>query len=188
MEFMEKIKSFRKAPSQVLQIVPSEETPAEEDDFFKDLCPALTFQQRLIGFASCFTIGYLMTFCSFKFFIKLMEGNPLPFVVNFTIGNILALMASVFLCGPKRQLKNMMDDKRKFSALLYVSCLVGTMIFVFLPLEHLLKLSVLVLLLLVQLSALVWYNLSYIPFGRRTFCRCFKKTVGLDESESQAIV
>ena len=38
------------------------------------LCPELTFQQRIIGFAVCFTVGYLITFMSFKFFVKLLEG------------------------------------------------------------------------------------------------------------------
>ena len=37
------------------------------------ICPELTFQQRLIGFASCFAIGYMITFMSFKFFIQLIE-------------------------------------------------------------------------------------------------------------------
>jgi hypothetical protein len=37
------------------------------------LCPELTFQQRLIGFASCFALGYLITCMSFKFFVELIE-------------------------------------------------------------------------------------------------------------------
>ena len=40
-----------------------------------------------------------MTFMSFRLFIKLVEGNPAPFVFLYTSGNILSLMSSVFLSG-----------------------------------------------------------------------------------------
>lgn len=47
----------------------------------------------------------LIAFFSFRFFIDLVEGYPLPFACNYTFGHILQLLASTFLCGPKRQLK-----------------------------------------------------------------------------------
>lgn len=70
-----------------------------------EYCPKLTFQQRLIGFAVSFSMGYLIAFFSFRFFIELVEGRPLPFALNYTFGHILQLCASTFLCGPKRQFK-----------------------------------------------------------------------------------
>lgn len=39
--------------------------------------------------------------------MSLVQGNPIPFVVMYTVGNILAIMSSMFLAGPKRQWKNM---------------------------------------------------------------------------------
>ena len=141
----------------------------------------------MVGFAICFTIGYLITFSSFKHFVQLIEGNPVPFAVTYTIGNILALLASVFLCGPERQLKLMMDDKRKHSALLYVSCIALTLVILFIPMERLIKLLIIFLVVLVQLAAGVWYNLSYIPFGRRAFCRCFKSVAGIEDDGNNAV-
>jgi hypothetical protein len=47
----------------------------------------------------------LIAFFSFRFFIYLVEGNPIPFAVNYTVGHLLQLLASIFLCGPKRQFK-----------------------------------------------------------------------------------
>lgn len=58
----------------------SEDTSWTEE--LSNYCPTLTFQQRLIGFASSFGLGYLIAFMSFRFFIRLMEGNPLPFALN----------------------------------------------------------------------------------------------------------
>ncbi len=143
--------------------------------------------QRVVGFAICFTVGYLITFSSFKHFVQLIEGNPLPFAVTYTIGNILALLASVFLCGPERQLKLMMDDKRKHSAAIYVSCIVLTLVILFIPMERLIKLLIVFLVVMVQLAAGVWYNLSYIPFGRRAFCKCFKSVTGVEDDGNNVV-
>ena len=68
-------------------------------------CPKLNFRERLIGFVSCFGLGYLIAFFSFRFFIKLMEGHPIPFAINYTTGHVLQLLSSMFLCGPKRQFR-----------------------------------------------------------------------------------
>lgn len=145
------------------------------------LCPELTFQQRLIGFGACFTLGYLITFMSFKFFVELIEGNAVPFALNYTFGNILALGASCFLCGPKRQFKNMFDEKRSMTSTTYLSCVVGTLVVVFIPMPWGLRLALLVCLLLTQCAASFWYSLSYIPYGRKTVIRLIKRYLGMYE-------
>jgi len=152
------------------------------------LCPELTFQQRLIGFASCFTIAYLITFMSFKFFVHLIEGDPVPFAVNYTIGNMLATSASGFLCGPKRQFRNMFDDKRKMVSTVYLSCLATTLVVTFLPLQWALKLALLIALLITQCGANIWYSLSYIPYGRKTALRFVKKFLGINNSSGEGIM
>ena len=117
-----------------------EQEDASWTEELSNYCPTLTFQQRLIGFASSFGLGYLIAFFSFRFFIRLVEGNALPFAINYTVrcdkdmvassiddctaslwdspipcvrvrvdspqfGHILQLLASMFLCGPKRQFR-----------------------------------------------------------------------------------
>lgn len=47
----------------------------------------------------------MIAFFSFRFFIELVEGYPIPFALNYTFGHILQLLASTFLCGPKQQFK-----------------------------------------------------------------------------------
>ena len=123
----------------------------------------------------------LITFMSFKFFIQLIEGSPVPFVVNYTIGNVLSLLASMFLCGPRQQWKNMMDEKRKTTSIVYISCIVSTLVLVFIPIEQVIKLTLLILLIIIQLCAQVWYTLSYIPLGRRAAKRTFRNVFGLDD-------
>jgi len=146
------------------------------------LCPDLTFQQRLIGFVSCFGIGYLITFMSFKFFIELIEGYPVPFALNYTFGHLLSLGASWFLCGPKRQFRNMFDEKRKWTSIIYLSCLVITLALVFIPLPWQLRLFLLLISIMTQFFASCWYSLSYIPYGRKTAINMAKRSFGLNES------
>ena len=157
----------------------------------------------MMGFGICFGTGYLITFLSFSFFIQLVEGDPLPFVCVYTLGNILSLMSSMFLCGPKRQFKyvpiflaamavwilpltfrvdrNMFDEKRRYTSIVYLSCLSTTLIIVFLPIDGTIKLVLLLLLLVAQFSASLWYTLSYIPYGRRTFMRVLKGVFGIED-------
>lgn len=85
-----------------------EVSTSDSSDVLEELsqyCPKLTFQQRVAGFFSCFALGYLVTFGSFSLFIELVEGNPGPFVLSYTLGNIFSMLSSTFLCGPKRQFK-----------------------------------------------------------------------------------
>lgn len=129
------------------------------------------------------TISDLITFMSFKFFIRLIEGNAVPFALNYTFGNILALGSSWFLCGPKRQFKIMFDEKRKLTAVTYLSCLVGTLVVVFIPLQWALRLAILIGLLVTQCLSSFWYSLSYVPYGRRTVIRFLKRYLGMNDSQ-----
>ena len=53
-------------------------------DEIAEFCPKLTYQQRMIGFGSCFVLGYLITFTSFNYFEDLILGNPVPFVLVYS--------------------------------------------------------------------------------------------------------
>jgi Got1/Sft2-like family len=126
----------------------------------------------------------MIAFFSFRFFIDLIRGNPYPFAFNYTFGHILQLSASTFLCGPKRQFKNMFDSKRRETSIVYLSCLVLTLLFVFIPLPGPLKLIVLLSLMMTQFCASLWYSLSYIPYGRRTVLQCMKRQLGIEDAPS----
>ena len=101
--------------------------------------------QRIMGFGICFTCGYLMTFMSFRLFIKLVEGNPAPFVFLYTSGNIMSLMSSMFLSGPKRQCKSMFDEKRKLTSVTYLVSLACSVAVCFIPMPTGPKIGLLVL-------------------------------------------
>mmetsp|Transcript_22078 Transcript_22078/g.47387 ORF Transcript_22078/g.47387 Transcript_22078/m.47387 type:complete len:244 (-) Transcript_22078:583-1314(-) len=150
-------------------------------DEVSEICPKMTFHQRVMGFGICFTCGYLMTFMSFRLFIKLVEGNPAPFVFLYTSGNILSLLSSMFLSGPKRQLKSMFDEKRRITSIVYLVTLTCSITICFIPISTGPKIGLLVLLLLVQMSASLWYTLSYVPYGRATAKRMLQSVFSADE-------
>jgi len=78
----------------------------------------------------------------------------------------------------------MFDEKRRYTSIVYLSCLVSTIVIVFIPIPveyGAIKLLLLVLLLIAQFCASLWYTLSYIPYGRRTFMRMLKGAFGIEE-------
>jgi hypothetical protein len=76
---------LNKAASAVgIQRTPTEDSNSNAIEELSELCPQLTYQQRLIGFGACFVLGYLITFLSFNYFIDLIEGNPVPFVILYS--------------------------------------------------------------------------------------------------------
>jgi hypothetical protein len=76
----------------------------------------------------------------------------------------------------------MFDETRRETSIVYLSCLVATLLVVFLPLPGTIKLILLLLLMMTQFGASLWYTLSYIPYGRRTFLRVVQRALALDET------
>ena len=171
---------FNKAKSAVgLAPPPEPESTGPTLDEMASFCPKLTYKQRIYGFAICFGIGYLITIMSFNFFDMLRDdGNAVPFVVIYTLGNVISLLASMFLCGFQTQFKRMFDDTRRITTIVYLSTLLASIIICFIPFNADWKLLILVLLLIAQFLSSTWYTLSYIPFGRRAVKKCFKKEFG----------
>ncbi|KAL3807623.1 hypothetical protein ACHAXA_005253 [Cyclostephanos tholiformis] len=101
-----------------------------------EYCPKMTYQQAdaIYGFIICFTCGYLTTFASFRLFVKLVAGNPAPFVFLYTTGNVMSLMSSMFLSGPSRQFRLMFDERRRTTSISYLAALAASITVCFLPL------------------------------------------------------
>ena len=147
------------------------------------LCPSLSLQQRVIGCAFCVSLGYLLSFGAMGRVIDLVKGDPQPFVVFFTFGNLLSLAGSCFLSGPENQLKQMFDKKRRgASAVLFAA--LGLTIFVALQDTLPGQAELLVALLLTQLLAQAYYVLTYVPFGTDMLKTCCSKVTGLARGES----
>ena len=98
---------------------------------------------------------------------ELMLGNPKPFAVCFTLGNMLSMGSMLFLVGPTRQLKNLFTNSRRgIPTAVYITMMVCTLWVAFAPnLTYLERLVLILVCLALQIVALAWYVISYIPFG-----------------------
>jgi len=138
------------------------------DDGDEGICgyfPAMTWRERLLGCATCMIAGYLLSFGSFFRIKDLLLGDPIPFVMNATIGNIIALAGSFFLKGPRTQFRQMWHDTRRNATAVYLGSLFLTLFVAFVPVFGP-KGLYLVVLMLAQYASIMWYTLSYIPYAR----------------------
>ena len=55
----------------------------------------------MIGFAGCVISGLVLNLFSMVRLTELMLGNPKPFAVCFTLGNMLSMGSMLFLVGPR---------------------------------------------------------------------------------------
>jgi len=149
--------------------------PSVREELIESACPKLSFKQRLYGFLICFTIGLVITISSmFSYsFTRLLTGDPEPFAIRYTTGNIISLVSTSFIVGPARQLKQMTAPSRWLTALVYVGAIGMTLVSALV----LHSASLVLACITVQGLAMMWYMLSYIPFARRAVRSCFKSAV-----------
>jgi hypothetical protein len=146
----------------------------QEESAFAAFCPNLTYKQRIMGFVLCFFVGGLLSFSgTMTLFGGFTAKNVTAFAVLYVIGNCLALLATGFLVGPKKQCNKMMDDERKWSTFIYLSMLI--IVFV-VAMTHQ-PMAVVVICLFVQILSGIWYSASFIPFGRMLIKTALKKTI-----------
>lgn len=154
----------------------AESLQQDAKDAVTDCCPSLSLEMRVIGVVACFGIGAVLSFLSLLTIPKVLQGDPTPFALLYTSGNIVSLSGSLFLVGPVRQVKNMFKKSRWLASIMYILAMSATLFCVFYdglkPTG--LKMACVFIAIFLQFIALVWYALSYVPFGRT----CVKKVVG----------
>lgn len=56
-------------------------------------CPSLTMRQRVVGFISCWALGWILSILSMGSVFRLLAGRPERFAIQYTIGNLLVPQA-----------------------------------------------------------------------------------------------
>ncbi|RLN97494.1 hypothetical protein BBJ28_00017237 [Nothophytophthora sp. Chile5] len=134
----------------------------------------LTKRQRLYGAVGCYVFGALCGFLS----TLMMWGGPRhlkQFAFFYTVGNLCSIGSSLFLVGPMRQLKVMCMPVRRVACCIWMGAMLCTLIIAFgFP-----KAGPLVMLfVIVQYAAMLWYGASFIPYGRTILRKCCVKAAG----------
>jgi len=148
----------------------------EDDDFASACCPQLGFKQRVFGCVCCFVLGQLVQFCSFGSVAGVLIGRPGRFAFLYTLGNVTMLSASFFLSGPRAQCRKITSKDRAKTSFVYICSMLLTLSAVFSPAFFGRSLLILVC-VVVQWVALVWYVLSFVPYGH-TVGRRFLRQLG----------
>ncbi|EDV24908.1 expressed hypothetical protein [Trichoplax adhaerens] len=127
----------------------------------------LSWSTRIKGFGICFGLGVLLSIIGS---IMLFFGNLTAFAFLYSFGNILSIASTVFLMGPVKQIKRMLDPNR-----LIATCLVFLFLGLTLCAALWWKKAFLALIFCIcQYLAMTWYCLSYIPYARSAVTGCFK--------------
>ena len=89
-------------------------------------CKKLSRKQRIKGFLACVALGWLLSITGSLLFwtAGTMAKKAKAFAVLFFMGNIVLLLGSMFLIGPKRQCKTMLKPVRRKSCILYFTLLI----------------------------------------------------------------
>ncbi|CAH0485893.1 unnamed protein product [Peronospora farinosa] len=165
------VTNVKKIVTKVNDTTPSDST----SDSLPSTCSSLSKKQRLNGFITCFVLGF---FVSLGSTVALIVGpdNGTKFGVTYSLGNIISLCGSGFLVGPKQQVQLMFKPVRCIATIIYlVMIIVVLTVAIVTP-----QLGLMVLLLvLIQSTAAVWYSASYIPYGRKILARIAKKVCGM---------
>jgi len=143
--------------------------PVEPEPLYLRCCPTLSWEDRVLGFVGCFVIGIAISLSSFLSWGALVNGHPGLFAVKYSAGNVLSLFSTAFLVGPREQLRKMVSPVRVVTTSVYLGSIAATLIAATLLQEPTLT----VVAMVVQFLALLWYCLSYIPFGRKMIGRLF---------------
>ncbi|THU60663.1 hypothetical protein C4D60_Mb07t15160 [Musa balbisiana] len=124
----------------------------------------LPLGQRLYGFAASLVIGFAFMLLSLIVFYR-----PIKFGIMFTFGNILAVGSTAFLIGPVQQARLMLDPVRIYATAIYVGSAIVALVCALWIHSKMLTLIAII----IEICALVWYSLSYVPFARRMVSELF---------------
>jgi len=119
----------------------------------------LSWGTRVKGFIACFVLGIILSVIGS---ICLFFGNVVAFGIVYTLGNLIAMASTCFLCGPVAQIKKMFAKTRILATVLVFTFMVLTLL-AGLALH---KAGLALLFCILQFLAMTWYSISYIPFAR----------------------
>jgi len=138
---------------------------------FNKAC-TLSYKTRITAFVILFVIGAILTILA-AIMVLHITTSPADFAVPYCIGAVCSLLSTVFLMGPCSQLKKMFARTRVIATVVYLLSIVGTLI------VALVAQSVVgtILMVIVQILALMWYSLSYIPYARTACLSCCRSAI-----------
>ncbi|KAL4140248.1 hypothetical protein PRNP1_014533 [Phytophthora ramorum] len=148
----------------------------EEDGLLDDIgdeLDELTLNQRALGAVGCYVLSGLFAFAAT---VILFTGvhHVRFYALFYSLSNIATFCSLIFIMGQNRLQKRMLSRKRSLTGRAWMGSLALTVIVAFFWPSHW---FIVILLLLVQFGSMIWYSVSYIPFGRKFLHKYMAKRV-----------
>lgn len=130
---------------------------AQSDPLF----PSLTKKQRALGFIGCILMG---TFCISlaSLYIPFLVFKARKFAMLYTMGSLFIIASFALLWGPVNHLKHLLSPSRLPFTASYFGTMFGTLYFSLSVQSTVLT----IIFALLQVMALVWFVVSYVPGGQ----------------------
>ncbi|KAI9907353.1 hypothetical protein PsorP6_016133 [Peronosclerospora sorghi] len=148
----------------------------EEEGLLDDIGGAsdhLTLSQRALGAIGCYILSGLFAFTAS---LILCSGvhHVRFYALFYSLSNVATFCSLVFIMGQDRLQKRMLSRKRSSSGRAWMGSLALTVLVAFFWPSHW---FLVLLLLLVQFGSMIWYSLSFIPFGRKFMHKYMAKRI-----------
>jgi hypothetical protein len=143
-------------------------TTNEEENH--EICPSMTFKQRIIGFGVSLGFGFI---CAILSWIAIFNKNYVQFGIFMTLSNLSAIGGSMFLAGPVKQVKKMFEETRWIATSIYLVMMIMTIV----SAVWIKSPPLVIVCCILQYLAMIWYGLSYIPYARTVVKNCAKGMV-----------
>jgi hypothetical protein len=138
-----------------------QQQPQEPESFFNGMF-TLTRQQRMYGFIMMIGLGLLCLFIA-CLMLPYILFTARKFAFMYTVGNLCLLCSTMFLQGAQHQLKTMFNQERWMPTSIWLVYMVLT----FLCAIKIGNIVLTMMLIFIQVIAMAWYLLTFIPFGMR---------------------
>jgi len=123
--------------------------------------PSLSKKQRIIGFMTSLGLG-IFCFGMAISFLPMLVINPRKFSLLFSLGSAFTLSSFSFLWGPYNHMVHLLSKDRLPFTITYISSLALTLYFA-MGLQSAILTPIAAC---IQVMALVWFLVSYIPGGQ----------------------
>mmetsp|Transcript_32239 Transcript_32239/g.43653 ORF Transcript_32239/g.43653 Transcript_32239/m.43653 type:complete len:173 (+) Transcript_32239:37-555(+) len=133
------------------------------------MCPSLSLRVRFIGFILCFFLGLIIEYVAIGA-IGNADRSYWSFIIPYIIGTCLLIGSLFFMAGPKKQWEKAFDKDHRITTIIVLVFLVLTVLCSVLGWH-----VPMVICLIIQLGAFIWYCIMMIPGARRCCCACFGK-------------
>merc|ERR1711964_393310 len=162
----------------------------DDEDDLASCFPKMSYSTRLKGFGVSFGLGVALNLLAMFWLWFTMFTGITTYAIFYSLGNICILGSGVFLTGLKRQFKMIMSYGRWICLLIYLGIMVFTIWYIMIreypnidsedsQCDETESPSILIIIVLIiaQFLAGIWYMLSFIPYGRALAKKCLGKAV-----------